>query len=124
MSNKSTKETGHKGLLVWQRSMALTTDVYKATQGFPTDERYGLTSQIRRAAVSAPSNIAEGYGRHTTGEYRHHLCIAHGSLLELETQLILSTDLGYLKSDVADRLTGEIQEICRMLAAMTTRLKP
>ena len=124
MSHGSTKDKGHKGLLVWQRSMALTTDVYKATQGFPTDERYGLTSQIRRAAVSAPSNIAEGYGRHATGEYRHHLRIARGSLLELETQIILSVDLGYLNNKTANVLADEIREISKMLSVMTARLKP
>ena len=104
--------------------MALTTDVYKATQRFPADERYGLTSQIRRAAVSVPSNIAEGYGRHATGEYRHHLRIARGSLLELETQIILSVDLGYLNNKTANVLADEIREISKMLSVMTAKLKP
>lgn len=123
MSREVAKVEGYKGLQVWQRSMDLTKDVYKATKGFPADERYGLTSQIRRAAISTPSNIAEGYGRQATGEYRHHLCIARASLLELETQLILSSDLGYLSSKVTGVLTDEIQEISRMLATMTSRLK-
>jgi four helix bundle protein len=80
----------YKDLLVWQRGMDLVVTVYQITARLPASEQFGLISQMRRSAISVPSNIAEGYGRQATGEYRHHLSIARGSLLELETQLVLS----------------------------------
>ena len=86
----------YKDLLVWQKAIALVTQVYVVTRSFPREERYGLTSQIRRAAVSVPSNIAEGQARLTPGEFRQSLGIAKGSLAELDTQLIIAENLGYL----------------------------
>src|SRR5688572_10684681 len=80
-----------RDLVVWQKAMDLVEEVYAVTRAFPTDERYGLTAQIRRCAVSIPSNIAEGYGRHTTKDTQHFLAQARGSILELQTQLILAT---------------------------------
>lgn len=79
----------YKHLLIWQRSMDLVETIYRVTAKLPVAEQWGLISQMRRAAVSVPSNIAEGYGRQATGEYRHHLSIGRASLLELETQLLL-----------------------------------
>ena len=87
----------YKELKVWQRSYQLCLEIYGITKGFPKEERYGLSSQIRRAAVSVPSNIAEGYGRKTTPEYIRFLYIAYGSNCELETQILLSKDLGILR---------------------------
>src|SRR4030067_3372359 len=89
----------YKELKVLEKSYQLCLDVYKITMSFPKEERYGLTSQIRRAAVSVPSNIAEGYGRKTTREYIQALYIAYGSNCELETQILLSADLGYIKAE-------------------------
>ena len=80
----------YKELLVWQKSMDLADMIYKLTANWPKEETYGLTNQIRRAAVSIPSNIAEGYGRMSPGEYKHHLAFARGSLVETETQIELS----------------------------------
>ena len=86
----------YKELNVWQKSYKLCLHIYKVTKRFPRDEMYGLTSQIRRSAVSIPSNIAEGYGRKTTLEYVRFLYIAYGSVCELETQTMISGDLGYV----------------------------
>jgi four helix bundle protein len=88
-------------LRVWQRSMELVTAIYKVTQQFPRDEIYSLTSQIRRAAISIPSNIAEGHGRGTTREFAMFLRNANGSLKELETQLILAQNLGFIPKEHA-----------------------
>lgn len=92
---------GYKDLKVWQRGMDLAQAIYMLTSRFPKSQEYGLAVQMRRASVSVPSNIAEGYGRNATGEYRHHLCIARGSLLELETQVILSQRVGLLRPELA-----------------------
>jgi four helix bundle protein len=86
----------YRELLVWQKAKALAVDVYRSTERFPRNETYGLTSQLRRAAISVPSNIAEGQGRLTAGEFSHFLGQARGSLLELETQLDIALDLKYL----------------------------
>lgn len=114
--------SSYKQLLVWQRSMDLVETVYRITGKFPPGEQWGLTSQMRRAAVSVPSNIAEGYGRQATGEYRHHLSMGRGSLLDLETQILLSRRLNYLGSKEADSVLSEIEEISRMLATLISRL--
>jgi len=82
---------------VWQNATALVTEVYKATESFPNDEKFGLTSQLRRAAISIPSNISEGCGRNTAGQQRQFLGYAKGSACEVETQLIIATNLGYIK---------------------------
>jgi four helix bundle protein len=113
----------YKELKVWQKAYDLCLDVYRITKGFPKDELYGLTSQMRRSAVSVPSNIAEGYGRKTTPEYIHSLYIAYGSNCELETQLLLSGDLGYLNDADRKRVISGIGEIERMLQALIKRLK-
>lgn len=91
----------YQDLTVWQRAMQLARETYQVTQTFPNDERFGLTSQMRRAAVSIPSNIAEGWGRQTTNQYIQFLQVAQGSAAELETQLILAVDLGFLTAQAA-----------------------
>src|SRR5579863_8294112 len=90
----------YRNLEAWQISMDLAVDLYKLTKSFPKDELFGLTSQIHRAAVSIPSNIAEGHGRKGSKEFLHHLSIAYGSLTELETQLILSVRIEYVDQNV------------------------
>ena len=96
-----------KELKVWQESYQLCLEIYKITARFPKEERFGLTSQIRRAAVSVPSNIAEGYGRKTTADYIRLLYIAYGSNCELETQILLSGDLGYIESALLKGIKDE-----------------
>lgn len=112
----------HKDLTVWQKAMELVMEVYKATKMFPREENFGLTSQKRRAVVSIPSNIAEGYGRLHQRETENFLSIALGSACELETQLILSKDLGYISLDEVEQLTIEVQNIIKMLAALIKSL--
>ncbi len=106
----------YKNLLVWQKAIALVTQIYVVTRSFPREELYGLTSQIRRAAVSIPSNIAEGQARLTPGEFRQFLGIAKGSLAELDTQLMIAENLGYLTE--TDRLFDQVAEVGRMLSGL------
>ena len=113
----------YKELNVWQKSYSLCLHLYKITKGFPKDEMYGLTSQIRRSAVSIPSNIAEGYGRKTTLEYVRFLYIAYGSVCELETQTMISGDLGYVEKESLQKLREEIGDVERMLKAMIKSLE-
>jgi four helix bundle protein len=113
----------YRELLVWQKSYRLCIEVYKITRGFPKEEKFGLTSQIRRAAVSIPSNIAEGYGRKTTREYTHALYVAYGSNCELETQVLLSRDFGYITAEEMKRLQEGIGEVERMLKALIKSLE-
>jgi four helix bundle protein len=113
----------YKELKVWQKSYQLCLEVYRSTKEFPREERYGLTSQIRRSAVSVPSNIAEGYGRKTTREYIRSLYLAYGSNCELETQTLLSGDLGYMKVQEREKLQKDIGEIERMLKALIKSLE-
>jgi four helix bundle protein len=112
----------HKDLFVWQRSMDLVESIYRLTTSLPASEQFGLIAQMRRSAVSVPSNIAEGYGRQATGEYRHHLLICRGSLLELETQLLLCRRLKYSSEQESDPLLAEITEISKMLGSLIAKL--
>ena len=114
---------GYRDLEVWQKGMALCVEVYGATRHLPADERFGLTNQMRRAAVSVPSNIAEGYGRKSDGDLRRHLQIARGSVAELETQLRLCRDLGYCADEVLTSSLRECDEVSRMLLAFIKRLQ-
>jgi len=102
--------------------MDLVETVYRLTANFPPVEQWGLVSQMRRAAISVPSNVAEGFGRQATGEYRHHLSIGRGSLLELETQILLGKRLKYLQPSDSDSILKEIDEISRMLATLIAKL--
>jgi len=105
----------HKELEVWQKGIAFITDVYSITNSFPKDEMYGLVSQIRRAAVSVPSNIAEGAARQSNKEYIQFLYIALGSLMELETQLIISKNLKFLSGDNFNVLQSNTDVLGKML---------
>ncbi|OGP51797.1 MAG: four helix bundle protein [Deltaproteobacteria bacterium RBG_13_43_22] len=105
----------YKELKVWKKSYQLCLEVYRITREFPKIETYGLISQMRRAALSIPSNIAEGYGRKTLLEYLRFLYIAYGSVGELETQIMLSGDLGYLNENHLSKLRKEVGEVERML---------
>jgi four helix bundle protein len=113
----------YKDLDVWQKAYTFCLHIYQATKDFPAGEKYGLTSQIRRAVISIPSNIAEGYGRKNLPEYIQFLHIAYGSLCELETQLLLSIDLGYLTNTEKERLIEDISTIERMLKALIRSLE-
>ena len=113
----------YKELKVWQKSYNLCLDVYRTTRIFPKEEMYGLTSQMRRSAVSVPSNIAEGYGRKTTADYIRFLYIAYGSLCELETQIMLAGDLNYLDDGKLEGLKASVSEVERMLKALINSLE-
>ena len=102
---------GHRDLLVWQKAMQFVTDVYHDTAAFPKEEVYGLTNQLRRAAVSVPSNVAEGHGRRSKKEFHHFVSQARGSLLEVETQLEIARNLGYLSPKKALDLLAKASEI-------------
>jgi four helix bundle protein len=104
-------------LLVWERAHRLAVEIYRATNGFPSNERFGLTAQIRRSAASIPSNIAEGAGRGGGPDYARFLRIAAGSVSELDYQLLLSRDLGYVTEELHDALSRELVAIRRMLAS-------
>ena len=112
-----------KDLLVWQKSMELSMKVFWLTKKFPKDEQYGITSQIRRAAVSVPSNIAEGHGRNTKGEYLQFLGIAKGSLAELETLLILAKQMEYLSEEAFSYVEILVVDCNRMLKKLIQALK-
>lgn len=104
----------YRDLIVWQKAMDLVEAIYKSTQSFPRDELHGLTSQVRRAAVSVPSNIAEGQSRRSTKEFLHHLSIAYGSLSELETQIQIAGRLAYLRGEEAQSLLNKTAEVGRL----------
>lgn len=112
-----------KDLEVWQRAMDLVVEVYTLTKSFPSDERYGLTAQLRRAAVSAPSNIAEGRGRFGLGGFLYHLSVANGSLMELETQVLIAGRLEYMKQVDEKTVLDRTAEVRRLLAGMVRALR-
>ncbi len=113
----------YRDLRVWQAGMDLVVNSYKITGQFPDGERYGLVTQIRRAAVSVPSNIAEGYGRNQLGDYIRHLSISNGSLKELETQMLIANRLGFVGAQTVQQVLGQTARIGRMLAALIRKLK-
>src|SRR5207302_4653691 len=116
-----TKPQNYKDLVVWQKGIALAKVVYELTQRFPSAEKFGLVAQMRRAAISIPSNLAEGQARHTTGEFIQSISHAEGSVAELDTQLILSVELKFCESAAAApdfELPGEVR---RMLNALGRR---
>ena len=113
----------HKDLLVWQKGIGLVKAVYEITASFPLSEQFGLTSQIRRSAVSIPSNIAEGCGRNSDKELIQFLYIALGSASELETQIIISTELNFLEKEKADLILYSINEIIKMTSSLIKSLK-
>jgi len=117
-----TKIKTYRDLIIWQKSLALVTEIYKITKLFPKDETYGLTAQMRRCAVSIPSNIAEGYGRNSSSDYVRFLRIAMGSLYELQTQLEISLDLKYLKTDDFKKFYESSREVERMISSMIRKI--
>ena len=117
---------GYRDLLVWQKGISLVKEVYMLTRGFPSDERFGLISQMRRAAVSIPSNIAEGQARHTTREFVLFISHAEGSLAELDTQMRVGFELGFCASALAERADSVLrltEEMRRMLNALRRKLE-
>ncbi len=109
--------------MVWQKSMDFVTEVYKISNNFPKEEVFGLTSQMRRSAVSVPSNISEGFGRQSLGDFIRFLKIGIASLFELQTQLEISSNLEYISKESFDRLYEESREIERMLSSLIRKLK-
>src|SRR5579883_1069032 len=101
----------YRDLIAWRKAFDLVQAIYRATKGFPKEEIYGLTSQLRRAAVSVPSNIAEGQGRNSTREFLHHLSMAYGSLMEAETQLLIAETLDYLSPQETNSLLCQTAEV-------------
>jgi four helix bundle protein len=114
--------TSHKDLMVWRKAVALASKVYAATRHLPSEERFGLAAQLRRAVVSIPSNIAEGAGRRTRAELIHYLHVARGSLSEVETQIMIAIDLGFITA--ADAHLEDIAEVGRMLNGLIRNLAP
>jgi four helix bundle protein len=112
----------YKELKIWQKGMRLTKSIYQLTASFPADEKFGLSAQMRRAAVSVPSNIAEGQARQGTREFLQFLSHASGSLAGLETQLLLSADLGYCRETQTSSISQEIFEMQKMVSAIRSKL--
>ena len=108
----------YKELIAWQKAMDLVVDIYQLTRDFPTDERFGLTNQLRRAAVSIPSNIAEGQGRGLTRDFQHFISISNGSRQEVETQLLIAIRLGFVIDQDASPLLDRICELGRILSGL------
>ena len=116
------KIKNYKDLNIWKRSIKVVENIYKITKNFPKEEIYGLTSQLRRSAISIPSNIAEGFARFYNKEYRQFLFISLGSCAELFTQIIVALRLDYLESNKTDQLLNEIDEISKMTMSLIKKL--
>ena len=112
----------HKDLLVWQKSMNLAKSLYEIVQKLPKEEKYALSDQLRRASVSIPSNIAEGFGRHSPKDYAHFLSMARGSAFELETQLILCEQIHFLTNSDTKPLLDTISELTKMFNSLINKL--
>jgi len=121
--NKQKTINTFKDLLIWQKGMDIVLDIYKIVASFPAEEKFGLTSQIKRCAISIPSNIAEGWGRNSSGSYAQFLKIARGSLLELETQIIIANKLSLLKENEFEKLSNIITEESKMLNAFIKKIE-
>ncbi|ADQ81111.1 hypothetical protein Palpr_2982 [Paludibacter propionicigenes WB4] len=115
--------TSHKDLKVWQKGIELVKSIYEITQLFPSNEQFGLVSQMRRAAVSIPSNIAEGCGRNSDKELIHFLYIALGSASELETQIIISQELGFMQIEKSEQMQSLIFEIIKMTSSLIKSIR-
>lgn len=118
------KLTHYRQLKVWEKAISLVENIYQATSGFPDHEKFALVSQLRRAAVSIPSNIAEGHARRSTRDYARFISMALGSLAEVETQIEIAARLGYLNDVEGRALTDLSDEIGKMLRAIEIRLRP
>ena len=112
-----------KELKIWQESMSLAKEIFDSTKKFPTEEKYGLISQLNRAIVSVPSNITEGAGRDSQKEFNHYLNIALGSCFEIETQLILANDFNYISKEELQTLTEKVTKIQRMISRLKDSIK-
>ncbi len=119
----SSETKSYKDLVIWQKAIDLVVDVYQVVKSFPREELYALSDQIKRSAVSVPSNIEEGQSRQHTGEFRQFLYIALGSLAELDTQLIIAYGLGYIDSDANNLYMAKIIELRKMIFTLITKLK-
>lgn len=114
----------YKDLLIWQKGINIVKLVYQLVKFFPQDELYALTSQLKRASVSIPSNIAEGYGRNTDKSFSHFLDISRGSLFEVETQLLIANELGFISDDfLYNEILNQIEEESKMINAFSKTLK-
>ncbi|MCK4398698.1 MAG: four helix bundle protein [Methanophagales archaeon] len=113
-----------KELKVWQKGIELVAIVYKITSSFPEEEKYGLIAQMRRAAVSIPSNIAEGHLRKTAKDFKQFLSIARGSCAELETQIIIAHELDFIHGDNFENLSSKIEELSKMLSSFYSKINP
>lgn len=113
----------YRELKVWEKSYRLCVKIYRVTRKFPLEEKYVLTSQIRKSALSIPSNIAEGYGRKTKADYVRILYIAYGSVCELDTQLLIAGDLNYIQKNLGNDLNQDISEVEIMLKALIRSLE-
>lgn len=124
-TEKSTGQSvaSYRDLLVWQKSMDLVVKSYELAKRLPSNETYGLATQIQRSAVSVPANIAEGYGRHHLGDYLHHVSVANGSLKELETHLLIGQKLSYFREDQIKPALQLSSETGRMLRALALALR-
>ena len=111
-----------RDLLVWQRAVQMSVAIYRLTESFPKQEIFGLTGQLRRAGVSVASNIAEGYGRMSSGEYKQFLGMARGSVLEVQAQLVIARELKFGELDSLNRAEGLLEEVGKMLAAILKKL--
>jgi four helix bundle protein len=120
---KMARVRSYRDLEVWRRSMDVVERCYRLTKVFPSEERFALSSQIQRAAVSVPSNIAEGHERQSTRSYVYHLNVARGSIAELETQIEIAARLGYVEPRLICELTQELRDMSRMVAAIIRKLR-
>jgi four helix bundle protein len=122
MDKKDSKIKSYGDLRVWQGGVDLVTEIYRETQSFPPQEIYGLTNQLRRAAVSIPSNIAEGHAREQTGEFLNFISIAQGSLAEMQTQIEIAKRLKYLSEEITDRLLDQTVSLSKQLYSLRNDL--
>jgi len=122
MEKNRTKASSFRDLKVWRLGIKIVTEVYEITRSFPREEVYGLVSQMRRSAVSIPSNVAEGFNRYHNKEYRQFVFVALGSCAELETQIEVAERLGYIMKDKRDLLLEDIDYECRMLRNLSKKL--
>src|SRR5205085_5341236 len=113
----------HENLDAWKKAVEFVVVLYRVTESFPKDERFGLTSQIRRAAVSVPANIAEGAARHSDKEYLHFVSIAQGSCSELETEILIAQKIGFINEEIYLNLRQELESIGRLIIGLANYLK-